>query len=75
MKFQIDVSEEESALLVELLERDQQRLDAERGRAQSLEGDERLRRQLEVTQKTVDVLSREPSQVWCEELLDWSLPL
>jgi hypothetical protein len=72
MKREIDLSETESALLKDLLEQDQDRLNVERSTAQSPDKDEKLRRQAEVTRKTVDALSREPSEIWCEELLAWS---
>jgi hypothetical protein len=74
MKREVDVSEEESALLIELLEEDQHRLNAEKSRAPSQDRTEHLRRQLEVTRKVANVLSRKPNQVWCEEFLAWSSP-
>ena len=72
MKREIELSEEESALLIELLERDQDHLNAEIARAPSQERHKQLRPRIEVTRKVMDVLSHEPDQVWWDELLAWS---
>jgi hypothetical protein len=69
MKREIKLSEEESDVLIELLEREQDRLNAEISRAGSEEGDKQLRQRSEVTRHVVDALSREPSEVWWDELL------
>ncbi len=74
MKREIELSEEESALLVELLEEDQNRLNAEMPPAEGQRRRKQLRRRIEVMQKVVDGLSRETSQVWCDEFLAWSSP-
>jgi hypothetical protein len=74
MKREIELSEEEYVVLMELLEQDQDRLNAEISRAGSQERHEQLRRRSRVTRDVVDALSREPSQVWCDELLAWCSP-
>jgi hypothetical protein len=76
MKCEIELSEEESAVLHQLLERDQNRLNAEISYAETQERHELLRQRLAVTQKVVDGISREPSQpdFW-DELVTWALPL
>jgi hypothetical protein len=75
MKREIILSEEESAMLLELLAQDQDRLNAAIRQTRNDQGDRPLRQRLAVTQKVVDAMSREPGQrVLWEELLAWSLP-
>jgi hypothetical protein len=69
MKREITLSEEESDVLTELLEREQDRLNTEISHARSEEGDKQLRRRSEVTRHVVDALSREPSEVWWDQFL------
>jgi hypothetical protein len=73
MKHEIELSEEESSLLIELLEENQERLRAEISQARTPDRQKELRRRFQLTQKVVDSLSREPSQSilsddWPEDL-------
>jgi hypothetical protein len=73
MKHEIELSEEESSLLIELLEENQQRLPGEISQAQTPDRKKQLRRRVQLTQRVVEVLSREPNQSvlsddWPEDL-------
>jgi hypothetical protein len=68
MKHEIELSEEDSALLVELMEENQQRLTAEISHARTRDW-QQLRRRFRLTQIVLDALSRESNQSgWLD---DW----
>jgi hypothetical protein len=62
MKRESELSEEESALLIDLMEENQHRLNAEMSRARTQDREKLLRGRFRLTQIVIDALSRESNR-------------